>query len=69
MRVNLVDPGEMNTQMHRDAEPDEDPTQWADPTEVTEVFIYLAADESRAVTGRRFQAQEENWGQAATGDE
>jgi NAD(P)-dependent dehydrogenase (short-subunit alcohol dehydrogenase family) len=74
VRVNLVDPGDMNTQMHRDAEPDEDPTQWADPTEVTEVFIYLASDESRAATGRRFQAQEENWGQdqaasAATGNE
>jgi NAD(P)-dependent dehydrogenase (short-subunit alcohol dehydrogenase family) len=74
VRVNLVDPGEMNTQMHRDAEPDEDPTQWAAPSSVTEVFIYLAADESHAVTGRRFQAQEENWGQdqaasAATGNE
>ena len=66
VRVNLVDPGEMNTRMHRDAEPDEDPTQWADPASVTEVFIYLAADESRAVTGKRFQAQEENWGQDGT---
>ena len=74
VRVNLVDPGEMNTQMHRDAEPDEDPAQWAAPADVTEVFIYLAADESRAVSGKRFQAQEENWGQdqtakAATSDE
>src|SRR5205085_8566935 len=74
VRVNLVDPGEMNTKMHRDAEPDEDPTQWAAPAEVTEVFIYLASDESRDVNGKRFQAQEENWGQdeaakAATGDE
>ena len=63
VRINLVDPGEMNTKMHRAAEPDEDPTQWADPTEVTEVFVYLASDESRAVNGKRFQAQEENWGQ------
>ena len=74
VRVNLVDPGEMNTKMHRDAEPDEDPSQWADPTSVTEVFIYLASDESRAVNGKRFQAQEENWGQdeaakAASNDE
>src|SRR5438045_3861648 len=46
VRVNLVDPGEMNTKMPRDAEPDEDPTQSADPAEVTEVFIYLASDES-----------------------
>jgi hypothetical protein len=44
--------------MHRAAEPDEDPSQWADPAEVTEVFIYLASDESPGVTARRFQAQE-----------
>ncbi len=30
---------------------------------VTEVFIYLASDESRNVNGQRFQVQEENWGQ------
>ena len=58
VRVNWVDPGSMNTAMHRAAEPDEDPSQWADPAEVTEVFIYLASDESTGVTARRFQAQE-----------
>lgn len=62
VRVNWVDPGDMNTRMHRDAEPDEDPSQWADPEDVTEVFIYLASDESKGVSGKRFQAQEENWG-------
>ncbi|MDQ3061341.1 MAG: SDR family oxidoreductase [Acidobacteriota bacterium] len=62
VRVNWVDPGEMNTKMHRDAEPDEDPSQWADPEDVTEVFVYLASDESKGVSGKRFQAQEENWG-------
>ncbi len=62
VRVNWVDPGNMNTEMHRLAEPDEDPTQWANPAEVTEVFIYLASDESKNVNGQRFQAQEENWG-------
>ncbi|HEX8494895.1 MAG TPA: SDR family oxidoreductase [Pyrinomonadaceae bacterium] len=65
IRVNWVDPGEMNTAMHRAAEPDEDPNQWASPEEVTEVFIYLASDESRDVNGQRFQAQEENWGRTA----
>jgi NAD(P)-dependent dehydrogenase (short-subunit alcohol dehydrogenase family) len=65
VRVNWVDPGEMNTAMHRAAEPDEDPQQWASPEEVTEVFIYLASDESRDVNGQRFQAQEENWGRTA----
>jgi NAD(P)-dependent dehydrogenase (short-subunit alcohol dehydrogenase family) len=58
VRVNWVDPGDMNTEMHRQAEPDEDPSQWADPADVTEVFIYLASDESKDVTGQRFRAQE-----------
>jgi NAD(P)-dependent dehydrogenase (short-subunit alcohol dehydrogenase family) len=58
VRVNWVDPGNMNTAMHRAAEPDENPEQWADPAAVTEVFIYLASDESRGVSGRRFEAQE-----------
>ncbi|HEX8144841.1 MAG TPA: SDR family oxidoreductase [Pyrinomonadaceae bacterium] len=63
VRINVVDPGEMNTAMHRAAEPEEDPNQWARPEEVTEVFIYLASDESINLNGQRFQAQEENWGQ------
>lgn len=62
VRINWVDPGNMNTEMHRAAEPDEDPSEWADPREVTDVFVYLAADESRGVSGKRFEAQEENWG-------
>jgi NAD(P)-dependent dehydrogenase (short-subunit alcohol dehydrogenase family) len=58
VRINWVDPGNMNTLMHRLAEPNEDPTQWAQPAEVTEVFLYLASDESKHVNGKRFQAQE-----------
>jgi NAD(P)-dependent dehydrogenase (short-subunit alcohol dehydrogenase family) len=62
VRVNWVDPGNMNTAMHRAAEPEEDPTQWADPVEAVEVFVYLASDASQNINGQRFQAQEENWG-------
>jgi NAD(P)-dependent dehydrogenase (short-subunit alcohol dehydrogenase family) len=58
VRVNYVDPGNMNTAMHRAAEPEEDPTQWTNPEEVTEVFIYLGSDESQNVNGKRFKAQE-----------
>jgi len=60
VRVNWVDPGNMNTAMHRAAEPEEDPSEWANPADVTEVFVFLASDESKGVTGKRFQAQE-NW--------
>jgi NAD(P)-dependent dehydrogenase (short-subunit alcohol dehydrogenase family) len=60
VRVNWVDPGSMNTAMHRAAEPEEDPSEWADPADVTDVFVFLASDASKDVTGKRFQAQE-NW--------
>lgn len=60
VRVNLVDPGSMNTAMHRAAEPQEDPSEWADPADVTDVFVFLASDATKGVTGQRFQAQE-NW--------
>jgi len=59
VRVNWVDPGSMNTAMHRAAEPDEDPTDWTNPADVTDVFVFLASDESKGITGKRFQAQEQ----------
>jgi NAD(P)-dependent dehydrogenase (short-subunit alcohol dehydrogenase family) len=59
VRVNWVDPGNMNTAMHRAAEPEEDPTEWADPADVTDVFVFLASDESKNITAKRFQAQED----------
>ncbi len=64
VRVNWVDPGSMNTEMHRAAEPGEDPAQWADPAASTGVFVYLASDDSKGVTGKRLLAQEEGWGLA-----
>jgi len=58
VRVNVVDPGDMNTPMHRAAEPDEDPSEWADPKDVVPVFLYLASDISKEINGQRFHAQE-----------
>jgi NAD(P)-dependent dehydrogenase (short-subunit alcohol dehydrogenase family) len=51
------DPGSMDTAMHRAAEPEEDPAQWARPEDVTEVFVWLASDAARDVTGQRLEAQ------------
>jgi NAD(P)-dependent dehydrogenase (short-subunit alcohol dehydrogenase family) len=59
VRVNWVDPGNMDTAMHRAAAPEEDPTEWADPASVTDVFLFLASDESQNVQGKRFEAQED----------
>ena len=58
IRANSVDPGGMRTEMRAAAYPDEDPTTRITPEENTGVFLYLASDESREITGERFKAQE-----------
>lgn len=58
IRVNAVDPGAMRTAMRAAAYPDEDPETLPRPYEVTDVFVYLASEDSRGVTGRRFRARE-----------
>jgi NAD(P)-dependent dehydrogenase (short-subunit alcohol dehydrogenase family) len=58
IRVNAVDPGGMRTQMRASAYPEEDPATRITPEENTAVFLYLASDESKGVTGERFKAQE-----------
>jgi NAD(P)-dependent dehydrogenase (short-subunit alcohol dehydrogenase family) len=61
VRVHWIDPGSMDTEMHRAAEPDEDPSEWADPADVTGAFVFLASDAARGLHGRRFRAQEDEW--------
>jgi NAD(P)-dependent dehydrogenase (short-subunit alcohol dehydrogenase family) len=58
IRVNAVDPGGMRTEMRAAAYPDEDPMTRITPEENTDVFVYLASDGSKGVTGQRFKAQE-----------
>jgi NAD(P)-dependent dehydrogenase (short-subunit alcohol dehydrogenase family) len=58
IRVNAVDPGGMRTGMRAAAYPEEDPMTRITPEEATDVFLYLASDESKGVTGQRFKAQE-----------
>ena len=58
IRSNAVDPGGMRTGMRAAAYPEEDPQTRITPEENTAVFLYLASDESKGVTGKRFKAQE-----------
>ena len=58
VRINSVDPGDMNTAMKRSSEPDGDPSQWPEPETRTPVFVYLASDQSLGVSGQRFSAAE-----------
>jgi NAD(P)-dependent dehydrogenase (short-subunit alcohol dehydrogenase family) len=58
VRVNAVDPGGMRTDMRAAAYPEENPQTRITPEENTAVFLYLASDESKDVTGQRFKAQE-----------
>lgn len=58
VRVLSIDPGEMDTQMHRDALPDADPTTLARPAHVADRIIALLRDTTVA-SGSRIEAQ--NW--------
>lgn len=57
IRVNSVNPGAMQTEMRRAAYPDEDPATVRSPSLSTEVFVYLASDVSRQITGHSLEAQ------------
>ena len=58
VRVNMVDPGEMDTDMHRLAVPDCD-YPLAKPEEIVDIFLYLASDRAAGINGQRFAAQSE----------
>lgn len=57
-RVNSVNPGGTRTGMRADAYPDEDPMSLPSPEDISPVFVYLASDESKGVTGREFNARD-----------
>ena len=58
IRVNCVNPGATRTTMRACAYPTEDPNKLPAPEEITDVFVYLASDESAGVTGTSLDAQE-----------
>jgi len=57
VRVNAVNPGGTRTAMRAAAYPDEDPMTLPSPNEITGIFVYLASDASRKVTGQSLDAQ------------
>jgi NAD(P)-dependent dehydrogenase (short-subunit alcohol dehydrogenase family) len=52
VKIFAIDPGDMNTAMHRAALPDDDPAELGDPAEVAEVFVELAAGSIDPGAGR-----------------
>ncbi len=58
IRANAVNPGATRTRMRAAAYPDEDPLTLPTPDEITEVFTYLASDQSAGVTGKSLDAHD-----------
>ena len=58
IRSNSVNPGGTRTEMRANAYPKEDPLTLPTPEEISPVFVYLASDASKGVTGREFDARE-----------
>jgi NAD(P)-dependent dehydrogenase (short-subunit alcohol dehydrogenase family) len=52
VKIYAVDPGDMNTAMHRAALPDDDPAGLADPAQVAEAFVELATGSIDSGAGR-----------------
>jgi NAD(P)-dependent dehydrogenase (short-subunit alcohol dehydrogenase family) len=56
IRMNMVDPGEMDTEMHQLAVIDCD-YPLAKPEEIVDVFLYLVSKEGAHIHGQRIEAQ------------
>ncbi len=56
VRVNAVNPGDLQTEMHQLAFPGEDISDRLNPFTVTDLFVWLASDAAANVTGQRFDA-------------
>ncbi len=57
IRVNAVNPEGTRTKMRAEAYPDEDPMSLPAPEDITDIFVYLASDISKDVTGQSFNAR------------
>lgn len=57
IRANAVNPGGTRTKMRAEAYPDEDQMTLPAPEDITDIFVYLASDLSKDVTGQSFDAR------------
>lgn len=57
IRVNMVDPGEMDTEMHAKAVPDCD-YELNDPNRVANLILYLSSEDASHINGKRISANE-----------
>jgi NAD(P)-dependent dehydrogenase (short-subunit alcohol dehydrogenase family) len=58
VRVNSVNPGGTRTDMRANAYPEEDPMSLPTPEDIAPVFVYLASDESKSMTGLAYEARD-----------
>jgi len=56
IRIHAVDPGDMDTDMHRAAIPDADPSELARPDDVARAFVRLVTMRDPDSAGRRLEA-------------
>jgi NAD(P)-dependent dehydrogenase (short-subunit alcohol dehydrogenase family) len=58
VRVNAVNPAATRTAMRSEAYPSEDPETLPAPEQIVPIFLYLASDDSAAVSGQSLDAQD-----------
>lgn len=58
IRVNAVNPAATRTRMRALAYPDEDPATLPTPDQIVPIFIYLASDKAKEVTGQSLNARD-----------
>ena len=57
LRINAINPGATNTNMRSSAYPAENKASIALPADIMPLYVYLMADDSKAVNGQRLNAQ------------
>ncbi len=58
VRVNSVNPGGVRTAMRAEAMPGENPASLPAPADITNIFVYLASEASKGISGEQFDARD-----------